>query len=62
MFMSSEEFWAKIVLIGILLRVSSKLVFSMIMVQEGLSDVPRDITLFQYNLKNYSSAVYHDSG
>ena len=61
LFMSSEEFWVKIVLFDILLRMSSKLVFFNNSVQEGPLHIPKDIILFQYNLKKSLSAVYHNS-
>ena len=61
LFMLSEQFWVKIVSFDILLRMSLKLVFSIIRVQEGPLHTPIDIILFQYNLKNYLSAVYHRS-
>ena len=40
---------------------SSKLVFSIISVQEGPLQIPKDIIPFQYNIKNYLSAGYHHS-
>ena len=56
---SSEGFSVKIVSVDIFLRISSKLVFLMIMVQKGPLDIPKDIVPFQCSLRNYSSAVYH---
>ena len=47
--------------LDILLGMSSKPVFSIISVREGPLHIPKDIILFQYNLKNYLSAVYHYS-
>ena len=61
LFMSSEEFWVKILSFDILLCLSSKLVFSIIRVHEGPLHIPIDILLSQYNLKHSLSAVYHRS-
>ena len=49
LFMSPEDFWVKIVSDDIMLRGSSKVIFSIIRVQEDPLHIPKDIVLFQYN-------------